>query len=217
MLAFAPAALPAVLAGVVLVIMMPPALFGSGYVADRMPLFLALVMLCGLAAGPRRARWLVPALAVLAGLRLLLVAWQWHGTAADLADFDAVVASMPPAQIVTGLAVGARPHEDMPNRCEMYPPLLLVRHGHATPLFAIRAAQPLEHRGALAAARDALAAQELGATRDQPAQLVAAMARAGYPWLLLCQADTARPLPDTPYPIAAQAGRFRLLRLSTER
>lgn len=221
-LRLSPVMVPAVLAGIVLVLVMPPALFGSGYVADRMPLFLALVLVAGLMPGPGlglgRAPWLVPALAGLAGLRLVMVALQWHGTAADLADFDAVAARLPPGQIIAGVALGARPHEDMPRRCEMYPPLLLVRHGHAVPLFAIRAAQPLEHRGRLAAVRDAMTAQHLGPeARDRPAVLVDAHARAGYPYLLMCQVGADRPLPATPYETVAQAGRFRLLRLTTER
>ena len=37
------AAWPAIGAGIVLVVVVPPALFGVGYVADRMPLFLALL------------------------------------------------------------------------------------------------------------------------------------------------------------------------------
>lgn len=217
-LAFSPVALPAVLAGVILVAVMPPALFGSGYVADRMPLFLALALVAGVMPGPGRAPWLVPALAGLAGLRLALVALQWNGTAADLADFDAVAVRLPPGQLVAGVAVGARPHQDMPNRCEMYPPLLLVRYGQAVPLFAIRAAQPLEHRGRLAAARDAMSAQKLAPeARDRPELLVNAHARAGYAYLLLCKTAADRPFPEVKFPIVAQAGRFRLLRLTTER
>lgn len=217
-LRLSPVVAPAVLAGVLLVLVMPPALFGSGYVADRMPLFLALVLVAGIMPGPERSRLLLPALAALAGLRLALVALQWHGTTSDLADFDWVAAKLPAGQIVVGLSVGARPHEDMPSRCEMYSPLLLIRRGNPVPLFAIRAAQPLEHRGGLAAARDAMAAQQPDpAARDRPALLVAAHARAGYPYLLMCQTAAGSPLPDTPYQIMAQAGRFRLLRLTTER
>jgi hypothetical protein len=206
-------------AAIMLVLVMPPALFGSGYVSDRMPLFLALVLVAGIMPGPGPGRLpvLLPGLAALAGARLLMVAVQWHGTAADLADFDAVVQALPPGQVVAGLPVRATPHEDMPGRCEMYPPLLLVRHGHATPLFAIRTAQPLALRGRLAAAHDELAARPPGpGARNHSEQLVAAYARAGYPYLLLCQVAADRPLPQTPYPMVAQAGRFRLLRLAPE-
>ena len=219
-LRLAPIMVPAVLAGTVLVVVMPPALFGSGYVADRMPLFLALVMVAGVMPGPGwgQMRALVPALVALAGVRLVMLALQWQMTAADLADYDAVAARLPPGQTMVGLSVRARPHEDMPGRCEMYASLLLVRHGHAVPLFAIRAAQPLELRGRLAAARDELAARPAGPlSRDRPELVVGAYARAGYDYVLLCQVAADRPLPVTPYPIVAQAGRFRLLRLPGER
>lgn len=209
-------AVPA-LAGLVLVLLMPPALFGSGYVSDRMPLFLALVLVAGIMPGPGRLALLLPGLATLVAARLLMLAVQWHGTAADLADFDAVAAALPPGQVVAGLPVRATPHEDMPNRCEMYPPLLLVRHGHATPLFAIRTAQPLELRGRLGAARDELALRPPAPqSRERPELVVAAYVRAGYSYVLLCQVAADRPLPATPYPVVAQAGRFRLLRLASE-
>jgi hypothetical protein len=217
-LQLAPLAVVPALAGALLVLVMPPALFGSGYVSDRIPLFLALVLVAGLRPGPQRLRLLMPALAGLVGIRLLLVAVQWHGTAADLADFDAVAARLPPGQLVAGLPVQATPHEDMPNRCEMYPPLLLVRHGHVTPLFAIRTAQPLVLRGPLEAARQKLKSRPPGPKSYQhPEQVVAAYARAGYPYMLLCRVAADQPLPETPYKVISEAGRFRLLRLNAER
>lgn len=219
-LRLAPVMVPAVLAAMLLVVVMPPALFGSGYVADRMPLLLAALLVAGTMPGPNVARFrlLVPALAGLAAVRLVMLAVQWQATAGDLADFDAVAARLPAGQVMAGLPIGARPHEDMRHRCEMYPPLLLVRHGHAVPLFAIRAAQPLELRGRLATARDRLVAQTQGTSlRDRPAEMVAALARAGFSHVLLCEVSADRPFPETAYPILAQSGRFRMLRLTAER
>ncbi|OYX78114.1 MAG: hypothetical protein B7Y82_06145 [Sphingomonadales bacterium 32-65-25] len=216
-LLLAPLVVVPAMAGLVLVLVMPPALFGSGYVSDRMPLFLALVLVAGIMPGPGRLPLLLPGLATLVGARLLMLAVQWHGAAADLADFDAVARALPPGQVVAGLPVRATPHEDMPGRCEMYPPLLLLRHGHATPLFAIRTAQPLELRGRLGAARDELSQRPAGLqSRQRPELVIAAYARAGYPYVLLCQVAADRPLPATSYPVVAQAGRFRLLRLASE-
>jgi hypothetical protein len=215
-LRLAPVMVPAALAGMLLVAVMPPALFGSGYVADRMPLFLAALLVAGTMPGPNfaRMRLLVPALAGLAAVRLVMLALQWQVTATDLADFDAVAARVPAGQVMAGVPVGARPHEDMPNRCEMYPPLLLVRHGHAVPLFAIRAAQPLELRGRLAAAARYLAAHR--PLRD-PRMVIDAHAAAGYDYLLLCEVSADRPLPTTGFPLVATAGRFQLLRLNPGR
>ena len=42
---------PPLAIGVVLVIFTPPALFGVGYIADRMPLFAALVFVAAMLAG----------------------------------------------------------------------------------------------------------------------------------------------------------------------
>ena len=217
-LRLAPIVIVPALAGIILLLVMPPALFGSGYVSDRIPLFLALVLVAGIMPGPGRLPFLLPGLAVLAAARLLMVLLAWQGTAADLADFDRVAQALPPGQVVAGLPVRATPHEDVPNRCEMYPPLLLLRHGHATPLFAIRTAQPLELRGLLGAARQDLMERPAGPqTPATMGKVIAAYARAGYPYLLLCQVAADRPLPATDYPVVAAAGRFRLLRLAPAR
>lgn len=217
-LRLAPIVAVPVLAGCALLLVMPPALFGSGYVSDRIPLFLALVLVAGIMPGPGRLPLLLPGLAALAGARLLMVLLSWQGAAADLADFDRVAQALPPGQVVAGLPVRATPHEDVPNRCEMYPPLLLIRHGHATPLFAIRTAQPLELRGLLGAARQELQERPPGPQAPETmGTIIGAYARAGYPYLLLCQVAADRPLPETDYPVVAAAGRFRLLRLAPAR
>lgn len=225
LIAIVPAAWPAVLAGILLVAFCPPALFDIGYVADRMPLFLALVLIASLSVSPRLrpGHPAVVLLVVLVAARLISLALQWQGTAADLADLDRVAARLPPGQLVSGFGAYAVPHDDMPNRCEMYPQLLAVRHGQVVPLFAAQTAQPVALIGRLRRAQAAADARfrNAGRTGDQggmtsamarqPALVVAALAAAGFDYVLLCQTAADRPPPAIPYPVAAQAGRFQLI------
>lgn len=212
---------PAIGVGALLVLFCPPALFGVGAVADRMPLFLALLLVGSLrpAIGLRAGNPAVIGLAALVAVRLVSIAVQWQGTAADLADLDRVAARLPPAQLITGFAPGATPHEDVPERCDMYPHVLAMRHRQIMPLFAFRTAQPITMAGRLARA-DAIADAQVPPLRKAggpPVRIVEALAAAGFDYVLMCQVSERDVLPKTSFPVVAQAGRFRLLRLAPER
>ncbi len=218
LISVAPVAWPALALAVLLVLICPPTLFGIGFVSDRMPLFFALLLVASLRPAPA----LVPlhpamiGLAALVAVRLLSLGVQWQSLASDLADLDMVAARLPPASMVVGLAPGATPHEDMPQRCEMYPHILGRRHHQIVPVFAIGTSHSIKMRGPLARAK-ALAERGRAPLRfrpgmaEQPTPLVNVMAGAGYDYVLLCQVWTAAPRPPLPYPVVAQAGRFRLV------
>lgn len=199
---------PALAVGLALLLFTPPALFGSGYIDDRIPLFLALVAVAAVRpTRPAPAMTLV--LAGLVAVRLIAIALAWHDTANDLADFDRVASLVPPRQVMDGYAPTAMPHADVARRCEMYQPLLLLRHGQVVPLFAARTAQPLLLTGRLAHAQAVVAT----APTWPSAAYIAALGRAGYDYVLLCRTRRNEVLPATPYPVVAESGRFRLLRL----
>lgn len=209
---------PAIAVAALLVIACPPALFGVGAVADRMPLFMALLLVGSVRVAPglRLDHPAVIGLAALVAARLVSIAVQWQGTAADLADLDRVASHLPPAQLVTGFAAGARPHPDVPQRCDMYLHVMALRHRHIVPLFANRTQQPIAVAGRLEQARSQARAGLAAARATVPAEHVSAksleaLAGSGFDYILLCQAATDRPRPDTPYPVVAQAGRFSLL------
>jgi hypothetical protein len=61
------------------------------------------------------------------------------------------------------------------------------------------------------------AATQAGGRRVNPQRVVDALATAGFDYVLLCRVAADQPFPDTPFPVVAQAGRFRLLRLMQER
>jgi len=220
LLRLVPVAGPPLLAGALLVLLCPPALFGVGYVADRMPLYFALLCVAGLrpapGLGPRHPAAL--ALAALVAVRLVSIGWQWQGLATDLADLDRVAAALPPHSLVVGIAPGATPHEEVPQRCEMYIHILGRRHHHIVPVFAIGTAQPIKMKGQLAAAKDRanLASTALRfkpGIGSQPAPLVTALASSGFDQLLLCQVSRDAPRGPLPLPVLAEAGRFRLVDL----
>lgn len=201
-----------------LVLACPPALFGIGYVADRMPLFMALLVVASLrpAPGLTLRHPAVIGLAVLVAVRLVSLMVQWQGLATDLSDLDRVASRLPPASMVVGLAPGATPHEDMPQRCEMFPHILGRRHHQIVPVFAIGTSHTIKMQGRLARAK-ALSEQGLAPLRfrpgiaRQPAPMVSVLAAAGYDYVLLCQVSRDAPRPPLPFPVLAESGRFRLI------
>lgn len=213
-----PAMVPVLAIALPLMLLCPPTLFGSGFVGDRMPLFAALMLVAGLVPGPNAAApaarpWLM-ALVGLVALRIASVAVLWHGTAADLADFDRVAARLPAGEITQGVGIGWRLHDEVANRCEMYSPLLALRHRHHVSLFAISSQQPLALNGALAAAHEYWLRHPPTRYQRSPAELdavVEAAAQAGFAHVLQCHAQRDGPMPPTRWPVRAQAGRFRLL------
>ena len=218
LISVAPVAWPALALAVLLVLICPPTLFGIGFVSDRMPLFFALLLVASLRPAPALApsHPAMIGLAVLVAVRLLSLSVQWQSLATDLADLDAVAARLPRASMVVGLAPGATPHEDMPKRCEMFPHILGRRHHQVVPVFAIGTSHSIKMRGPLAQAK-ALSDRGRAVLRSrpdlaaQPAPMVNVLAGAGYDYVLLCQVSRAAPLLPVPFPVVAEAGRFRLV------
>jgi hypothetical protein len=228
----APIAWPALAAGAALVVVVPPAMFAVGYVADRMPLFLAMLVVAALgmrpperepgaaraednSSGARADNWIIAGLAGLAALRLVAVTAAWHAYGADNEDFARVAASVPPGALVETIMVGNQRIDDDNRRCHMYGPLLIVERGSVGRLFAARSQQPLALAGPLAATtaaehRHPGRKQRQGGYWDDSIEIAAG---AGVPWILLCDGNRlTRPIPAGLRPVA-QHGRFTLLSL----
>lgn len=209
---------PAIGVGALLALFCPPALFGVGAVADRMPLFLALIVVASLNPAPGLRMWhpAMLGLTVLVATRLVSIAVHWQGTSGDLADLDKIAAALPSNQLVTILPSDARPHPEVSERCTIYLHVLAMRDRHIVPLFANQTQQPIALAGRLAAAR-ARAKEGLRAlpatpnVADMQARAVDLLASAGFDYVLLCQSASDRPWPVTRYPVLMEAGRFRLL------
>lgn len=209
---------PALFIGAVLMVAAPPAMFGVGYVADRMPLFLAFLAVGSLsfpAAQDRATRTCAALLLALVVVRIAWIVQDWRGYEDDLRAYGQVVAELPPQQVVAFVNVRLEHRVGPMRRCEMYGPLLVSRHGQASPLFAIPTAQPLKLKGRLAMGLNDLPVHR----RFTPAEaqdyyrrtLQALAAQRFFDYALVCDGGRLdRPPTDG---VVAQAGRFTLLKL----
>lgn len=207
---------PALAIGALAFAVMPPALFGVGYVADRIPLFVTLVAVAALAPRLDRTRDGFVALGVVAAVVFLKVAaigvgWARYG--ADFTAYQVVRAAIPAHSIVaySNFANIDRLSDNM--RCEMYGPQL-VAAGHATPLFVIPTAQPLELIGPLGAAMrvrpsNGTRPPSLERSRDR---LLALTGPAGFEYVVVCDHSRVTLPPQEGRVLVSQAGRFALYR-----
>jgi hypothetical protein len=215
----APLAWPAVLMAVALVVVTPPALFGIGYVSDRMPLFLAM-LLVGVSVFSLRGDGfetrVFSGMAALVAVRIIAIAADWHGYTRDNADFEQVARALPPGALIESVFTGVDRLDYDRRRCQMYGPRLIAEHGAAGRLFASKSAQPLRLAGPLLDTVNRV--PRTPPQRSRPADFadkaVDAAIRSGFPWLLLCDGDRLqRPMPASTVPIAT-AGRFTLYGLA---
>jgi hypothetical protein len=210
--------------GVLLIIVVPPALFGVGYVSDRMPLFFALLVVGSLQWRLRGDAFEKTALAFLVGLTVFRLSWiglDWRPYAKDFADFEAVAQELPPFQVVGYVNVSLSHRVGPQRRCEMYGPLLVSLYNQASPLFASATAQPLRQIGRLGqAARDMPKIERLegsaaAAVYSETLQVDAN--RAKYDYVLVCDADKLMEPIDRRLTVAARRGRFTLLHVAPAR
>lgn len=207
---------PALIAAALLVVVMPPAMFGIGYVADRMPLFFGLLFVGSLTVRPSVGafdRRVFAAIALLVALRVGAIALDWRDYGREYADFQQVAAAVPQGTMVETIAVGAQRLDYSRRRCHMYGPLLITEHGTIGRVFANETQQPLVLAGPLQAAINASPRPDtrLSTRPGYYDDVVEAAARGPFPLLLLCDADRLKkPLPE-PLRVIVQNGRFTLV------
>lgn len=152
-LRLARAAIPAIAALALMCVITPPALFGVGFVADRVPLLLAL-MCCAALQPPPSTNGLMPISAVLAALlavKSAITAISWSEYRQDWLTASEVLSKVPEGAIMRPVyAMTSYRGGDEGRRCQMYAPLALAYQGVHAPLFADPFKQPLSLRGDLA-------------------------------------------------------------------
>lgn len=211
---------PALAIAVLLIVATPPTVFGVGYVGDRMPLFGALVFLGALQVDWKRTPADLACLGVLVALvvvRLVAIGVEWRSYDAHFREFEAAASSIPPHQVVKGLEVALDRRLSETPRCEMYGPLLVLRHDQATPLFANATQQPIKLAGQLKQAVDAAPKPTGRDAAEAPAfvseVIERGQAKGGFDYILICgTAKPARALPAGAS-VVAQSTNFTVVKL----
>ncbi|HXS06724.1 MAG TPA: hypothetical protein VN723_08050 [Rhizomicrobium sp.] len=208
-----------VAAGLLMIVFVPTMMFGVNYIADRMPLFAALLLLGALQVSQEvwsgRERLACTLLAAVMLARIGATAVQWRGYGEDYRQFQSVAAHLPPGAFTLNLALGAGRHETEIPRCEMYGGLLIAQYRQIGPLFAFKGQHPVLLAGQLQQnvarlEQDAAAAEErIG---DGRAYMMAARS-AGFDYLLLCNAQLLAGPPPAGFSVLARTQRFLLMRM----
>jgi hypothetical protein len=209
------AAWPAVIVGLLLVLLVPPVLFDVAYIADRMPLFLSFVVVGTLAwrwRGDRTDKLTAGLLIGIVALRMIYIGVQWQDYRQDLTAFQSAAQAIPPGSVVAYVDAGKTGRLRDGRRCDMYGPLLVAEHRDAAPLFAVKWQQPLQLSGPL---QDAvLGLSMVRHTFRRPTfnddLIAAAVTQRRFGYVMICDAD--RLLRPTPGTMVNHTGRFTVLR-----
>jgi hypothetical protein len=153
-LRLAPALRLAAALALLLVLVLPPNLFGSGYTNDRMPLLLWSMLVGALVLNPghRLARPLTVAAGLLFAAHLSLVAASYQRAGAHFRAFMAQTTTIELGPLATPLHFSGSGRSDNLPYCSGLLPLLAFTKGMAVPTFAFPTQQPLELDGPLKAA-----------------------------------------------------------------
>lgn len=143
---FAPAAIPAIVLGVILVVVLPDQMFSAGHLVERPPLLLALVAIAALGpvAGHATNRSLLHLIPMLIAIKMALLTYGWSEYRRHYDDFRAVMAAARPHRVLSGLVVGGPGYRNMAHaRCEGFGPLAAIFDDEIVLVFANPVQQPL--------------------------------------------------------------------------
>ncbi len=206
---------PALALFAILCVVMPPSLFGVGYVSDRLPLIFALLLVVALASARPMTEGGKVAIALLAAIGLIRVAaitYGWAEYARHYADFRQVMTVIPKGALVTDVLPSGQDRRDgLLPRCQMYRPLTVALNNDVTALFASSSQQPMRLIGPVNAAqgdtietRDQRVRPDRGYFDDELAKIVAA---SRYDYVLMCGRERlTRPLPTGAKIVAEKGG-----------
>lgn len=140
-----------------LVIVLPPNLFGSGYTNDRMPLLLMALLVGGLSIVPRhpRARALTAGVGAILALHLALVTAGYLSAGRHFRDYMAQTAPLELGEVAVPLHFRGADRLGHLPLCSGLMPMLAFTRSVAVPTFAIPSQQPLRLDGRLQAATSA--------------------------------------------------------------
>jgi hypothetical protein len=183
-----------------LVFVMPPNLFGVGYLDDRMPLLLLSLLAAGTRVAPdtpeHSARWAATLSAALpvfmasllaAHLGLVTVGWARDGQ--NYRYFLHTVKDIKPGGLARSVYFGDTNDRDIGRPCKPLLFLLLLQNGTAVPTFANPTQQPLGLTGPLKAALGSVGSiGRLPAEADR-SKVLEDMATAGFETVVICDVN----------------------------
>ncbi|QDY70964.1 hypothetical protein [Qingshengfaniella alkalisoli] len=192
----------AAILAVILAVVLPPNLFGVGYLDDRMPLVLLMLLAAGLCpTAPAIAKYVTMSAAGLFGLRLVLVTIGWAQDGQVYRDYLHQIERIEPGQMAVPVYFGDTGHRDSPlTSCKPLSFLLLLYHGTAVPTFSFASQQPLMLDGPLAAATKLKLRTDdapLGTvtSENDRADILRAQQAAGFDTIVVCD---PKPVSDAP-------------------
>lgn len=181
--------LPPVIIVTVLVFLMPPSLFGVGYIADRVPLILALLLGAGITWPAKDMVQMRPVVLVMAGLLCLdaaLTSVTWARQGRVYFEYLQAIDTIP-SMLTANIAVldnpGQRGAADAIS-CKPLSPLLALQKVAAVPVFAHATQQPLRIVGPLSDTQANYRAT------DRTTGAMVRSFQAGYDYLVTCRGKT---------------------------
>jgi hypothetical protein len=192
-------------------------MFGVGYVSDRIPLFMAFLIV-GSLTWALRSRTDFALAAVIVGVlavRLVATGVEWRSYSADLADFRAVVRSAPPGSLLVYIDAVDGVRLDHHRRCEMFGPLSSSLGGAVVPMFASPSQQPMLLKGPLAQSVKTL---PLTSDKDPAGQVASnrfesTIGRSRFQYALVCEREHLLRPPPAGATLIAERGRLALYQL----
>ncbi len=154
-----------------LVLVLPPNLFGSGYTNDRMPLLLMALLVGGLsiASNHPRARALTTTVGILLAAHLALVTVSYVKAGRHFTDYLAKTAPLDLGEIAVPLHFRGADRLGYLPFCSGLMPALAFTKDMAVPTFVFQSQQPLVLDGRL---KDALSARSKGDPRMERAKFL---------------------------------------------
>lgn len=170
----------------VLVLAMPPNLFGVGHLDERVPLVLMLVLAAGLARSENAPAWPAHALAALFPLHLAIWLWSWSGYGARYDDYLTALDRVGGGTMATPQFVGGANARDASVFCKPLVFLMALRADAVVSTFANPTQQPLDIIGPLAAARSGISDVEAPSDLSPVDRLLHQAGRVGYDRAVVC-------------------------------
>ncbi|MGB3146840.1 MAG: hypothetical protein WBA91_03660 [Paracoccaceae bacterium] len=166
-----------------MVVIMPPNLFGVGHLDERIPLILFALLASGLSAG-RGSAGLVRGLVVLFVGHLLIVALGWAYQGQSYRKFLAAAEQLPTEGLAQAVFSEETQGRDGGRACKPLLFALLLQNQIAVPTFANQTQQPLRLIGPL---QEALNRQKSGTVGPDTAQRIEAARASGFDTVITCE------------------------------